>query len=104
MQIPFSFPTPHQIAELALAHKLPAVGDDRSFAKAGCLFAHSPDYMAIARRSARYVDEILKGATPGDLAAEFSDQYQLTVNLKTAKELGVTIPRTVLARATEVIE
>jgi putative tryptophan/tyrosine transport system substrate-binding protein len=101
---PIFISNPAPIAELALAHKLPSVGDDRSFAKAGCLFAHSPDYVAIAPRSARYVDEILKGAAPRDLAAELSMDYQLTVNLKTARELGITIPPAVLARATEVIE
>jgi putative ABC transport system substrate-binding protein len=101
---PVFISNPAPIAELALAYKLLSVGDDRSFAKAGCLFAHSPDYMSIARRAARFVDEILKGAAPGDLAAELSVDYQLTVNLKTAKVLGVTIPPTVLTRATEVIE
>jgi putative ABC transport system substrate-binding protein len=95
---------PAPFAELALAHKLPSVGDDRGYAKVGGLFAHSPDYLAIAPRCTRFVDEILKGTAPGDLAAELSIDFQLTVNLKTAKELGVTIPPTVPARATEVIE
>jgi putative ABC transport system substrate-binding protein len=101
---PVFISNPAPIAELALAHKLPSAGDDRSFAKAGGLFSYSPDYAATARRSARFVDDILKGAAPGDLAAELSTDYQFTVNLKTAKELGVTIPPTVLARATDVIE
>jgi putative tryptophan/tyrosine transport system substrate-binding protein len=60
--------------------------------------------LAIAPRAARFVDEILKWTTPGDLAAELSMDYRPTVNLKTARELGITIPPAVLARASEVIE
>ena len=101
---PIFFSNPEPSAELALAHKLPSVGDDRSFAKAGGLCAHGADYLAITPRAARFIDEILKGAAPGDLAAELSTDFQLTVNLKTARELGITVPPTVLARATEVIE
>jgi putative tryptophan/tyrosine transport system substrate-binding protein len=97
-----SHPTP--FAELALSHKLPSVGDDPSYAKAGCLFSHSGNYLAISPRCARFVDEILKGAAPGDLAVELTVDYEITVNLKTAKELGVTIPPEVLAAATGVIE
>jgi putative ABC transport system substrate-binding protein len=95
---------PALFAELALKHKLPSSGDDRTFAKAGGLFARSADYVKMASRPARFVDEILKGAAPGDLAAELSTDYQLTINLKTARALGVTIPPAVLARATDVIE
>jgi len=97
-----SHPTP--FAELALSHKLPSVGDDPSYAKAGGLFSHSGNYLAISPRCARFVDEILKGAAPGDLAVELTVDYEITVNLKTAKELGVTIPPEVLAAATGVIE
>jgi putative ABC transport system substrate-binding protein len=95
---------PAPFAELALAHKLPSVGDDRSFAMAGGLLSTSPNYEACARRAARFVDDILKGAAPGDLAAELSVDFQLVVNLKTAKALGIAIPPTVLVRATELIE
>jgi putative tryptophan/tyrosine transport system substrate-binding protein len=95
---------PALFAELALAHKLPSVGDDRSFVKAGGLFTRTANYLAMAPRPARFVDEILKGAAPGDLAVELSMEYELTVNLKTARELGITIPPTVFAAATEVIE
>jgi len=95
---------PALFAELALRHKFPSVGDDRTFAKAGGLFARSANDLAIASRPARFVDQILKGVAPGDIAAELSDQDQLTINLKTAKELGVNIPSTVLVLATDVIE
>jgi putative ABC transport system substrate-binding protein len=92
------------IAELARIHKLPAVGTDAIFVPAGGLFAFSEDYLAMARRSAWHVDQILKGTAPGDLAAEQSTAYRLFVNLKTVKELGITIPPSVLARADKVIE
>jgi putative ABC transport system substrate-binding protein len=80
------------------------VGTDLGFVPAGGLFAFSWDYLAMAGRSAWYVDQILKGTAPGDLAAELTTKYRLLVNLKTAKELGITIPASVLARADEVIE
>jgi putative ABC transport system substrate-binding protein len=101
---PVFLSNPVPFAELALAHKLPSVGDDGSYAKAGGLLSRSANYPAIAPRCARFVDEILKGAAPGDLAAELSMEYDLFVNLKTARELGITIPPAVFARATEVIE
>ena len=70
----------------------------------GALFAFDDNYLAMAKRSAWYVDQILKGTAPGDLAADLSMERKLFVNLKTAKELGITIPPSVLARADEVIE
>jgi putative tryptophan/tyrosine transport system substrate-binding protein len=93
-----------KIAKLALIHKLPSVGDDRGFVNAGGLFAFSEDLLAMSRRSASYVDQILKGTAPGDLPAELSMVRKLFINLKTAKELGITIPPSLLARADEVIE
>jgi putative ABC transport system substrate-binding protein len=101
---PLFLSNPAPFAELALAHKLPSVGDDRSYAKAGGLMSSSANYIAIAPRCARFVDEILKGAAPGDLAAELTMEYDLIVNLKTARELGITIPPALIARATDVIE
>jgi putative ABC transport system substrate-binding protein len=92
------------IAELTRAHKLPSVADERDFVLVGGLFALSTDYAAMAKSSARFVDQILKGVAPGDLAAEVAREFILIVNLKTAKELGITIPPSVLARADEVIE
>jgi putative ABC transport system substrate-binding protein len=92
------------IAGLARAHKLPSVGDDKGFVDAGGLAALSINYAAMARRSARFVDQILKGIAPGELAAELSMESKVIVNLKTAKELGITIPPALLARADELIE
>jgi putative tryptophan/tyrosine transport system substrate-binding protein len=80
------------IAELARIHKLPVVGADLGFVSAGGLLSFSDDYLAMARRSAWHVDQILKGIAPGDLPAELSTAYKLFVNQKTAKELGITIP------------
>jgi putative ABC transport system substrate-binding protein len=91
------------IVERARKYKLPSVGED-GFFNAGGMFGFSQGYPAMARRSAWHVDQILKGTAPGDLAAERSTMYRLLVNLKTAKELGITIPPSVLARADEVIE
>jgi putative ABC transport system substrate-binding protein len=93
-----------EIAELARVHKLPSVGDDRKFVDAGGLFALSINYPAMARHSARFVDQILKGTAPGELAVERPTEFKVMVNLKTAKELGITIPPSVLARADELIE
>jgi putative tryptophan/tyrosine transport system substrate-binding protein len=93
-----------EITGLSRAHKLPSVCDDRAFVDAGCLFALSINYPAMAMRSARFVDQILKGIAPGDLAVEQPTEFKVIVNLKTAKELGITIPPSVPARADEVIE
>src|SRR5215471_11902224 len=76
------------IAELARLHKLPSVGDD-GFVSAGGLLAFDPNYIALAKRSASFVDRILKGEAPGDLPAEQATEFRLFVNLKTAKELGL---------------
>jgi putative ABC transport system substrate-binding protein len=88
----------------SLTHKLPSVGDDRGFVDAGGLFALSINYPAMAMRSARFVDQILKGIAPGDLAVEQATEFKVIVNLMTAKALGIAIPPSVLARADEVIE
>jgi putative ABC transport system substrate-binding protein len=92
------------IAERARIHRLPSVGQSLPFVAVGGLFAFSEDFLAMARRSAWYVDQILKGIPPGNLPAELAAKFRLFVNLKTAKELGITIPPSVLARADEVIE
>jgi putative ABC transport system substrate-binding protein len=91
------------IAELARANRLAAVGDLK-FSNAGGLFGFSEDWAAMARLSARFVDQILKGARPGDLAAEHARDYKVAINLKTAKALGLTVPPALLARADEIIE
>jgi putative tryptophan/tyrosine transport system substrate-binding protein len=92
------------IITLAARYKLPAVYDNRSYVPAGGLISYGPNFANEFRRAAGYVDRILKGAKPADLPVQAPTKYELAVNLKTAKALGLTIPGTVLARADEVIE
>ena len=92
------------IVALASRHKLPAVYAQREFVAAGGLLSYSADFSAQFRSAASYVDRILKGEKPGDLAVQGPTKYQLVINLKTAKALGLTIPPALLVRADEVIE
>ena len=92
------------IINLAARHKLPAIYPFRYFAEAGGLVAYGPDAADQYRRAAVYVDRILKGAKPGELPVEQSTRLTLSVNLKTARSLGVTVPAMLLASADEVIE
>ena len=92
------------IVTLAARHKLPAVYFDRVFAAAGGLISYGPDYIDQYRRAAAYVDRILKGEKPADLPVQAPTKYELVLNLKTAKALGLEVPATVLVRADEVIE
>jgi len=92
-----------QIAQSALALRLPAFSGARSLVQAGILASYGSDLTSVARRAAAYVHRILKGAKPGDLAIEQPTKFEVVVNLKTAKALGITIPPAVLSRA-EVIQ
>jgi putative ABC transport system substrate-binding protein len=92
------------IAKLAQYHRLPAVYPFRQFVLEGGLMAYGPDTVDIVRRSASYVDRILKGSTPAELPVQQPTKFQLLINLQTAKSLRIDIPPTLLARADEVIE
>jgi putative ABC transport system substrate-binding protein len=92
------------IAELALKKRLATVGLNRTWASAGILLTYGPSFFDLHKRAATYVDKILKGAKPADLPVEQPTAFELLVNLKTAKALGLTVPPTLLARADDVIE
>ena len=93
-----------RILELAAKHSLPVVSIYTDFAKAGALLSYGPKLTAVYRRAADYADKLLKGEPPANLPVEQPNIFELVVNLKTAKTLGLTVPASVLARADEVIE
>ena len=98
-----SYP-PNRVPDLAAQAGLPSLSLERSFVQGGGLISYGPDFLAIARLGAHYVDRVLKGAKPADLPIEQPTKFLLVINLKTAKSLGIEIPANLLARADEVIE
>ncbi len=93
-----------RIASLAAGHRLPGMYPDSEYVEAGGLMSYAPNYSDQHRRAATFVDKILKGAKPADLPIEQPTKFELVVNMKTAKALGLTIPQSVLARADRVID
>jgi len=93
-----------RLADLAIKSRLPAIFNLREFVEAGGLVAYGPNRTDEFRRAATYVDKILKGARPGDLPVEQPTKFELVINLKTAKALGVTVPQSLLSRADELIQ
>ena len=100
---PFTVRHRQRIVEFAAQHRLPAMYEEREFVDAGGLMAYGPSLAANYRRAATYVDKLLKGAKPADLPVEQPTKFELVLNLKTAKALGLTIPQSILLRADEVI-
>ena len=92
-----------EVAALLTKHRLPAIALWRSQAEAGLLMTYGPSITNEFHNAAAYVDKILRGANPGDLAVEQPTKYELVINMKTAKALGLTIPQSLLLRADEVI-
>jgi len=92
------------IVELAARFRLPAVYPFRTFATSGGLVSYGTNTMVVWREGASYVDRVLKGAKPAELPAQFPTKYELVINLKTAKALGITVPPLMLGRADDVIE
>jgi putative ABC transport system substrate-binding protein len=92
------------IADLATKSRLPVVGELREFTNTGSLISYGPSLLSMVQRVATFVDKILKGAKPADLPIEQPTQFELVINLKTAKALGVTIPQSLLLRADQVVD
>ena len=93
-----------QVVELAVKHQLPTMYGFREFVDAGGLISYGPDYPDLYRRAATYLDKIFRGAKPADLPVEQPTKFELVINMKTAKALGLTIPHSLLGRANQVIQ
>ena len=96
--------TPKPIVDFAAKHRLPTISDYKAFPEAGALMSYGTNARALSRRTADYVDRILKGAKAAELPVELPTKFDLVINLKTAKTLGLTIPQSVLLRADQVIQ
>jgi len=94
----------HRVAELAAKSRLPAIYPASEFVDAGGLMSYATNYADLYRRAATYVDKILKGRKPADLPVEQPTKFELIINLKAAKQIGLVIPPNVLARADRVIK
>ena len=101
---PLTYLLREEIADAALKHQLPAMTNASEFAQAGLLMSYGPDVEDLYRQAATYVDKILRGASPADLPVEQPTKFELVLNLKTAKALGLTFPQALLATADEVIQ
>jgi putative ABC transport system substrate-binding protein len=101
---PVIFAERQRLAELAIKHRLPTMSELREVTEVGGLMSYGADFPDLFRRGAIYVDKILKGARPADLPVEQATKFELVINLKTAKTLGLTIPQSLLLRADQVIE
>lgn len=88
----------------ALARRLPTLCEFRAMAESGCLLSYGPTFDEITQRCAAQIDKILRGIAPGDLPIEQPTRFELVINLKTARRLGLSVPRELLLRADEVIE
>ena len=101
-----AFMTAHRVPVIleAVRNSVPAVYHNSAFARDGGLLSYGTDLVDIARRAANYVDRILRGAKPGDLPVQFPTKFEMVVNLKTAKALGIQVPPTLYAIADELIE
>ena len=93
-----------RILALAAGERLPAISGEHDFVKAGALMLYGPNFLELFRHSADYVDRILRGTKPGDIPVEQPTKFELVINLTTAKALGLTVPKSFLLRADEVIE
>ena len=93
-----------RLTELAIKHRLPAIYDEKQYVNAGGLMSYGPSFIDLFRRAASFVDRILKGTKPSDLPIEQPTKFELAINLKAAKAIGLTIPPSLLGRADQVIE